>query len=205
MRMATGRAMRAQVMPIVGVVIAAMLAMSALAVDLTGAWQAHARQQQLCEFAKDRVMGDLTALKFSTASPASRPWADDVASALAADGYEGDFAVWYYELPESRTGESDRLVVLRVELSRERASVLARVLGHDSTTVSDELTWWANPYSSSTLWRPDGTSGGACVRYEGRIEHGSVTMSGRGASTSELPRSVTDAATDGLANLSGGM
>lgn len=196
--------MRGQVLPLVAILITLVCCFCALAVDLSGAYRAEAALAQHLEVAKDSVMADLTALKFADADPAAGPWVDDVARALSADGYHGTLRVWWVEAPRSATGDCDRLVVLRVEVGDTCESALAQLVGHPETTVSRSLTFWANPYSTSTIWRPGSSSAGSRLVYEGEVADGTWSLSHRAASEAEVPADVGEAEAEGLSSLLGG-
>ena len=193
-----------QVLPVVGIMLVALVCAVALAVDLSGAYRMEAAQRQELELAKDSVMGDLVALKFSDADPASAPWVADVGDALFADGFRGDFRVWWVELPESLTGPLDRLVVMRVELSQTYEDGLSQAMGVSDTPVSSTITFWANPYSSQEVWRPSGSGEESRLVYDGTVGDGGWTATHRSCARSALPEDVIDSANEGLSQLSGG-
>ena len=195
--------MSGQVLPIVALTITLVICMCAMAVDLSGAYRVEASQKQRLEFAKEAVMADLVAIKGDEAGFSATK--SDVASALAADGFEGDAKVWLVELPESLTGALDRVRVVRVELTQEHESVLAEVMGSESTIVSSAITFSINPYSSTAVHRP-GPFGADEAREAVELEFGGgtyVTKSSRTPSRAELPDDVIDEANDALSHLSG--
>lgn len=199
-----GGRMGGQVLPVVGIMLVALVCAVALAVDLSGGYRMEAAQTQELELAKDSVMADLVALKFSDDDPAATPWVDVVGDALMSDGYRGAFRVWWLELPETLTGPLDRLVVMRVELVQSHSDSFSQVMGISETPVSSSLTFWANPYSTQEVWRPAGSGGETRLVYEGSVSDSGWTSTHRACSKADLPDDVVDAANEGLSGLSGG-
>ena len=198
------QALRGQVIPIVTIGLVAVAVAVALAVDLSGAYRMEAAQRQELELAKDSVMGDLVALKFSDADPPATDWVSDVGDALHSDGYRGSFRVWWVEMPESLTGPLDRLVVMRVELMQTYEDAVSGVMGITETPVSSSICFWANPYSSQQVWRPSDAADEARLVYDGSVTDAGWTTTHRACSRAELPGEVVDEANEGLSHLSGG-
>lgn len=196
---ARARGTRAQVLPILGVAAIALVAVIALAVDMSGAWRLRDRQTQTLELAKESSMSSLNLVKFSD-DPAATT-VSLVGQALAQDGYEGDAKLWYFELPESVTGTGNRLAVVTVEVSQQYRSALAWVAGTPTMTVADQLTWTTNPYSTTKVWRPARVVNRL---YTLEIADGATRrVTPRTITQSELPRPSKDALASAEGELDG--
>lgn len=176
------RALRGQSLLMFALALTAIVALVGLAVDASGAYRARARLTATCELAKDSSLNSLNVVKFSD-DPAAASL-ELVAAALAADGFQGEFELIYFELPADDTGSADRVAGVRVELGQSYRTLVAAVAGVDEIEVRAALSWSVNPYSSSIVWRPDDATS---RRYRGAVgDDGSLTIE----STEELSRSA---------------
>lgn len=180
-RLGARKRLSGAVVPLVACCMVLLCAVMALAVDVSGAYRLRARNEQTLELAKDAVMANLNSLKFSEDPAAAAE--EVVAEALSQDGFSGKATFYYYELPESETGATDRVAGMCLTLESSQPSRFARVLGQDTQTVSSELAWSTNPYSDTDVWRPARVTN---RRYE-------VELPGEGA-----PSAATLTGTDGL-------
>lgn len=194
------RGAKGQVLPLLAVTLMALVAVLALAVDMSGAWRLRDRQTQTLELAKESSMSSLNLVKFAD-DPALET-ARLVGDALAKDGYEGTAKVWYFELPESATGTANRLASVTVEISEPYRSALAWVVGSSTMTVADQLTWTTSPYSTTKVWRPARVTNRL---YTLEIEDGALRgTTPRTITRSELPQPAKDALASAEGLLGGG-
>lgn len=203
-RRATGAA--AQVLPMLAVTLVGLVAVIALAVDLSGAWRVRQRQTQTLELAKESVMTSLNAVKFSDV-PAGEVLQLTL-DAFARDGYDAsegltsDVTLWYYEEPESATGAGNRLAVVTVQMHQSYDSILAWVVGKRSIDIADQLTWTINPYSTTKVWRPGATRS---YRYDFTVSSHSLDISAPSVLTrGGLPETSRKALDDALRGLGRG-
>lgn len=164
--------LQGQALVLVALAIPVILGMTALAVDLSGAWRAHARLVSGCELTKDSTLNSLNVVKFSDDPAASL--LDLATDALSSDGFVGTFELTYYELPQSASGPSERWAGARLELRQTYRTLIAGVVGKDTLPVAAALSWSINPYSSSVVWRPPSVT---CRTYRGSVsEDGTVSI-----------------------------
>lgn len=203
-------ALSGQALVMTALALVAILAVAALSVDLAGAFRASSRQSQTLELVKDASLNSLNATKFSN-SPA-HDLASSVASQLAADGYIGDYELWWYECSKAEIASghasTDRLIGVELVLSQTYRCGPAAVIGTYEVPVSSSKVWTMNPYSTTVVWRPNSVSGGNAdgAVYRGHVGEGGTLSSQTETPTtrSALPRPLEDAISAANANLAGG-
>ena len=185
-----------------------LMAMACLAVDLSGAWLLHSKCVQDLELAKDACMQSLNEIKYAE-NPA-RTTAGVAADTLFVNG-DGtqdseDVTVWYWEADEGTTGEADRIAGVYVTKSAEYKTVFGGFVGASTITVSADLAWYMNPYSTETVYRPPSagtTQDCTRARYTYHFRRGDGEMSQPTwlGELDTLPADLRDAVERGLSSI----
>lgn len=191
-------ALRAQVLVIAAVALAALMLVLALAVDLTLSYRQAASQRLALEQAREWTLSSLEEIKYSPDT--ARTVEEAVARALGANGFEGEAVVWVWEVPAASIDPSQRLIGICVELRQASPPAFGAVAGAGELETSDSLAWTVNPYSSGEAWRP---AARASDRFVLEADGSSASLVSAAAITTEssLPSALRDAIADGMGDL----
>ena len=191
----------AAILPMVACLICLLTAMAALAVDVSAAYRARARNVQTASLASEATMLSLNNIKYS-ADPAGTAW-QLVDAQLARDGFSGKATFYYWEAPESATGAQQRVGGMYLELETEQGTVFSSLLGSTGIVVSNETAWTTNPYSDTVVYRPSGVVNREYTReYEdGTAKGAAARKSLSKTSYSGCPAALRDALESALAAL----
>ena len=188
-----------------------ILAAAGLAIDLSGAFRTSARQSHTTELLKDSSLTSLNMTKFSE-NPAE-DGAAQLVDELKADGYVGDYQIWWYEVGKTelaRTGhaETDRLIGVEVRLDQTYRCGIAQLMGFVDIPVGTSKAWTMIPDSTRLVWRPS-VSGDAGY---GRVFKGHISSDGTATSDpavdtawGDLPQSLRSEIEAAEGDLAGGI
>ena len=197
-------ALAGQSLVLMAIAAVTLVGMSALAVDSSGAWRLGSKSEQTLELAKDASMTSLNATKFS--EDPGQTTADMVLDQMRQDGYEGDYAIWWYELGPLQTGTSDRLAGVEVQLDQTYHTTVASVIGVSDMDVCRNKIWTVNPYSSTSVWRPDRAQTSYGQVWRGHMGADGTTSSegSEEAAYGDLSHDLQNALQGALGSLHGG-
>ena len=143
-----------------GFLLVAFIVLCALVVDLGGAFAVKSSQVGLVQLAREEKMTPSATLLVKNSPTPGEDIALMIADSLRDNGYNGEFKVYYYELPESETGAADRFYAYGIELSSTYRSSFGAVVGHAQIPIKTLLVSSAQPYSEAIVWRPATTYNG---------------------------------------------
>lgn len=143
--------------------LAILIALGGLAVDAAGLWWTSEGQADGLSVVRETAMSSENEIKFGRSSATGTLSSVETAAEVVERAVErnvsmpegGTVDVWVYEMPRDETGDSDRVIGIRLEASGNHALTFAKIMGLSSVPVRSSSAFLIQPYSSREVWRPD--------------------------------------------------
>lgn len=171
----------------------AVIALAALAVDMTTVWMVDAGLSDKAAAARDAVVAEQNAVKFS-----QDPHAEIVSAvedSLAKSSFVGKATIYIYEYHHTAASK-DRYIGVEVLLETGVRTPLAKAAGigeGDSSSIAEHVDFVVHPYATARVWSPatGGIPESEATRTTATFESGGMSGNYQAASTLSSSSTVT--------------